>query len=48
MAKLVWDYISELLGLRIGHDFESVALFLLANKKHKVTNTISVAVLWSF
>ena len=48
MAKLVWDYISELLGLRIGHDFESVARFLLANKKHKVTNTISVAVLWSF
>ena len=48
VAKLVWDYISELLGLRIGHDFESVARFLLANKKHKVTNTISVAVLWSF
>ena len=48
VAKLVLDYISELLGLRIGHDFESVARFWLANKKHKVTNTISAAVLWSF
>jgi len=48
VAKLVLDYISEILGLSIGHDFESVASFWLANKKHKVTNTISVAVLWSF
>jgi len=48
VAKLVLDYISELLGLRIGHDFESVARFWLANKKHKVTNTISAVVLWSF
>jgi hypothetical protein len=48
VAKLVWDYISEILGLNIGHDFESVARFWLANKKHKVTNTISAAVLWSF
>lgn len=48
VAKLVWEYISEILGLNIGHDFESVARFWLVNKRHLVTNTVSAAILWSF
>jgi len=40
VAKWIWNCISEILGIRIGQDFESVARFWLANKRHKVTNTI--------
>jgi hypothetical protein len=44
---LIWGCISDLLGVRIGLDFESVAQFWLANKRHKVLNIVSSAVLWS-
>jgi len=47
IAKIIWECISELLNLSLGQDFESVAHFLLANKRHKVTNVVSSAVLWS-
>lgn len=47
IAKLNWECISELLDLGLGQDFESVARFWVANKRHKVTNTVSSAVLWS-
>lgn len=47
VSKLIWKYISELLGVRIGYDFESAAQLWLANKRHKVTNTVSAVVLWS-
>ena len=40
VAKWIWNCISEILGIRIVQDFESVARFWLANKRHKVTNTI--------
>jgi hypothetical protein len=47
IAKIIWECISELLNLSLGQDFESVARFWLANKRHKVTNVVSSAVLWS-
>jgi hypothetical protein len=47
IAKIIWECISELLNLRLGQDFESVAHFWLANKRHKVTNVVSSAILWS-
>lgn len=46
-AKLIWEFISTCLNLNLGHNFESVARFWLANKKHSVTNAVSSAVLWS-
>ena len=39
--------VSDLLGFSLGCDFESVARFWLANKRHGLTNVISAAVLWS-
>jgi hypothetical protein len=39
--------VSDLLGFNLGCDFESVARFWLANKRHGLTNVISAAVLWS-
>jgi hypothetical protein len=47
ISKLIWKYISKLLGVRIGYDFESVARLWPANKRHKVTNTGSAVALWS-
>ncbi|RLN36127.1 hypothetical protein C2845_PM03G35150 [Panicum miliaceum] len=47
VAKQVWTSISELLGLEIGSDFESVGSKWLCNKKFLVHNMISSAALWS-
>lgn len=47
MAKNVWNAISELLGLNIGTDFESIANLWLAKKKHALNNIYSGAILWS-
>ena len=47
IAKIIWECISELLNLSLGQDFESVARFWLANKRHGVTNAVFSAVLWS-
>jgi len=47
IAKIIWECISELLNLSLGQDFESVARFWLDNKRHKVANVVSSAVLWS-
>lgn len=47
VSTLVWKCISEILGVNLGQDFKSVAWFWLANKRHKVTNIVSAAVMWS-
>jgi hypothetical protein len=39
--------ISDLLGLKIGENFEYVARLWLANKNHELTNVLSSAVIWS-
>jgi len=46
-ANLIREYISDVLGVRTGLDFESVARFWLADKRHKILNLVSSAVLWS-
>jgi hypothetical protein len=47
VAKLVWHVISQVLGVDIGFDYESVARLWLCNKKHGVTNIVTSAVFWS-
>jgi len=47
VASLVWSIISDLLGLNIGENFESVARLWLANKNHELTHVLSSAVIWS-
>jgi len=42
-----WKVVSEFLGTDVGSDFESVARFWLAHKRHVLTNAISSAILWS-
>lgn len=39
--------ISELLGIQLGGDYESVARLWIANKRHFITNAVSSAVVWS-
>jgi hypothetical protein len=46
VATNVWHYISDLLNVNLGKDFESVASLWLANKKHLITNIVSSAILW--
>lgn len=47
ISSTIWSLISGILDLELGGDFESVARLWVANKKHVVTNIITVAVLWS-
>lgn len=47
VAVNVWRILSEVLGLEIGGNYESVAKFWIANKKHLITNVVSSAVIWS-
>lgn len=37
---------TDLLNLKIGDDFETVASLWIANKKYKINNVVSSAVLW--
>jgi hypothetical protein len=47
VAKRIWPVISEVLNLRSIWNFEYMATFWLANKKHLLTNIISSAIIWS-
>jgi hypothetical protein len=47
VAKRIWISTSNFLNLQLGSDFESIAKYWLANKKHSVTNSICAAILWS-
>jgi hypothetical protein len=46
VAKGIWARIADILDLRSDWDFEYMATFWLANKKHVFTNIISSAVIW--
>jgi hypothetical protein len=46
VAKNVWEYISLWLNRSIGTDYESVASLWIANKKFRVCNIVSSAVIW--
>ena len=47
VAVNVWRIISDMLSVELGCNYESVARFWIANKKHLITNVISSVVLWS-
>jgi hypothetical protein len=48
VAKLVWPGISDMLGVSVGVDFESVARWWLNNNQNSVINVVCTTVLWSF
>jgi hypothetical protein len=41
MVSNIWLNISELLGQKLGTNFESIDRFWVANRRHKLTNIIS-------
>jgi hypothetical protein len=47
VAKIVWSTISDLLGVCVGADFESVARWWLSNNKNSMINVVCTATLWS-
>jgi hypothetical protein len=47
VAQNLWSIVSEIVGMKIGPDFESMAKMWLNDKKFKWTNVCSAAVLWS-
>jgi hypothetical protein len=47
VARALWDIISDILQCPVGADFEAVAKLGLIDKKFKVVNTCTSAVLWS-
>ena len=47
VARNIWLIISELLNQDIGANFESIARFWVANKRHKFTNVVTSSVIWS-
>ena len=47
MAEVFWKDISEIIGLSVGTDFESVASLWLSEKKYKAVNVFTTAVLWT-
>ena len=47
VARNIWLIISELLNQDIGANFESIARFWVANKRHKFTNVVASSVIWS-
>ena len=46
VANLVWPVISDICGVQVGSDFESVARWWL-NSKNPALNVVCVAVLWA-
>ena len=47
MAKLVWCMWSEICGVTMGADFESVAKWWVGQKKYSIINVCSASILWS-
>jgi hypothetical protein len=47
VARMAWEVISEVVGVRLGQDYESIAKLWLCNTKFGVINIISSAVCWS-
>jgi hypothetical protein len=47
VAQVFWNGISEVIGLPVGYDFESVAKLSLSEKKFKTINVCTSAVHWT-
>jgi hypothetical protein len=47
VAKCAWEALSEVMKIRIGLDFESVAKLWMQNKKYTFVNMCTVALLWT-
>jgi hypothetical protein len=47
VAKCAWDALSEMLKIQLGWDFESVAKLGMQNKKYKIANIVTSAMLWT-
>jgi hypothetical protein len=47
VAKVFWKVMSEVIGLELGTDFESVARLWISEKRHKIVNVCTSAALWA-
>ena len=47
VAKLIWPYISELLGVSVGTDFAYVARSWVSNDNNSVINVVCTATWWA-
>jgi hypothetical protein len=47
VAKLVWPAISQILGVSVSLNFESVARWWLSNEKNLVINVLCTVVIWA-
>ena len=47
VAKLTWELISEIAGMKVGTNFESIGRWWISNDKNAVLNCTCVATLWS-
>jgi HJR/Mrr/RecB family endonuclease len=45
VAKFFWQNISDIIGLKVGDDFESVAKYWLSEKKFKTVNVCTIVVI---
>jgi hypothetical protein len=45
VSRFAWENLSEILNISIGHDFESVAKFWLHDKKYRLINLCTSAML---
>jgi hypothetical protein len=43
VASRIWELVSEVVGISIGNDYESVARLWLCNKRFGIINIISLA-----
>jgi hypothetical protein len=47
VAQSIWETISEIIGITVGRDFESVAKLWIRDKNCKFVNIVNAAVLWA-
>jgi hypothetical protein len=47
VVNQVWGFLSDVFGVQVGHDFESVARWWVSNNKKLVLNVFCAATLWS-
>jgi hypothetical protein len=46
VAQNIWGTISEMLGIRVDMDFESMIKLWLNDKKYRYVNIVTSAVMW--
>ncbi|PNT70933.1 hypothetical protein BRADI_2g20066v3, partial [Brachypodium distachyon] len=47
VSKLTWNLISDILGITIGSDFESVGRWWISTNRHAAHDIVSTAILWT-